>query len=97
MPDANKERTIKQLVGAAFGTAGQRCMALCTAVLVGEAKNWIPEIVTCAKKLQVNESMQNGADLGPLISPQAKQRVLGLIQSGVDEGAKVRGGGGDGG
>merc|ERR1712077_94834 len=44
MPDANKEYTINQLVGAAFGAAGQRCMALSTAVLVGEAKSWLPEV-----------------------------------------------------
>jgi malonate-semialdehyde dehydrogenase (acetylating)/methylmalonate-semialdehyde dehydrogenase len=89
MPDANKDHTINQLVGAAFGAAGQRCMALSTAVFVGEARNWIPEIVEKAQKLKVDEGMQPGADLGPLISPQAKQRVLDLIQSGVEEGAKV--------
>ena len=89
MPDANKEHTINQLVGAAFGAAGQRCMALSTAVFVGEAKDWIPEIVEKARQLKVNEGMQKGADLGPLISPEAKQRVQDLIQSGVDEGAKV--------
>lgn len=43
-----------QLVGAAFGAAGQRCMALSTAIFVGETKEWIPEIVEKAKKLQVN-------------------------------------------
>ncbi len=89
MPDANKEHTINQLVGAAFGAAGQRCMALSTAVFVGSSKEWIPEIVERARKLKVNEGMQPGTDLGPLISPDAKQRVCDLIQSGVDEGAKV--------
>ena len=89
MPDANKEHTINQLVGAAFGAAGQRCMALSTAVFVGKAKEWIPEIVERARQLKVNEGMQAGADLGPLISPRAKERVCDLIQSGVDEGAKV--------
>ncbi len=89
MPDANKEHTINQLVGAAFGAAGQRCMALCTAVFVGKAKEWIPEIAERARQLSVNEGMQKGADLGPLISPEAKQRVLDLVQGGVDEGAKV--------
>lgn len=54
MPDANKENTLNQLVGAAFGAAGQRCMALSTAVLVGEAKKWLPELVERAKKLRVN-------------------------------------------
>ncbi|CAG5866376.1 unnamed protein product, partial [Menidia menidia] len=149
MPDANKENTLNQLVGAAFGAAGQRCMALSTAILVGEARSWLPELVERAKGLRVNagtpsdtpstfvspelvltkgrdlvvsvathaaltsplalgfsrerevvESVmlqicgQNcgdepGADVGPLISPQAKERVCSLIQSGVDEGAKL--------
>lgn len=53
MPDANKEYTINQLVGAAFGAAGQRCMALTTAVVVGEAKEWIPEVAARASKLVV--------------------------------------------
>lgn len=89
MPDANKENTLNQLVGAAFGAAGQRCMALSTAILVGEARDWLPELVDRAKGLRVNAGDQPGADVGPLISPQAKLRVNSLIQSGVDEGAKV--------
>jgi malonate-semialdehyde dehydrogenase (acetylating)/methylmalonate-semialdehyde dehydrogenase len=54
MPDANKEATLNALAGAAFGAAGQRCMALSTAVWVGEAKKWIPELVERARKLKVN-------------------------------------------
>ena len=54
MPDANKEATLNALTGAAFGAAGQRCMALSTAVWVGESKKWIPELVERAKKLRVN-------------------------------------------
>lgn len=57
MPDANKEQTLNQLVGAAFGAAGQRCMALSTAVFVGEAQNWIPELVDRARKLKVNAGL----------------------------------------
>ncbi|XP_041122205.1 methylmalonate-semialdehyde dehydrogenase [acylating], mitochondrial-like [Polyodon spathula] len=89
MPDANKENTLNQLVGAAFGAAGQRCMALSTAILVGEAKKWLPELVDKSKKLKVNAGDQPGADVGPLISPQARNRVSELIQSGVDEGATL--------
>ncbi|XP_040189438.1 methylmalonate-semialdehyde dehydrogenase [acylating], mitochondrial [Rana temporaria] len=89
MPDANKENTLNQLVGAAFGAAGQRCMALSTAVLVGEAKKWLPELVERSKKLRVNAGDQPGADLGPLISKAAKQRVCSLIESGVKEGATL--------
>ncbi|OXB66821.1 hypothetical protein ASZ78_003523 [Callipepla squamata] len=89
MPDANKENTLNQLVGAAFGAAGQRCMALSTAILVGEAQKWLPELVERAKNLRVNAGDQPGADLGPLISPQAKERVCHLIQKGVEEGASL--------
>ncbi|XP_068873960.1 methylmalonate-semialdehyde/malonate-semialdehyde dehydrogenase [acylating], mitochondrial [Aphelocoma coerulescens] len=89
MPDANKENTLNQLVGAAFGAAGQRCMALSTAILVGEAQKWLPELVDRAKNLRVNAGDQPGADLGPLISPQAKERVCSLIEKGVKEGASL--------
>lgn len=58
MPDANKENTLNQLVGAAFGAAGQRCMALSTAILVGEARDWLPELVERAKNLRVNAGTQ---------------------------------------
>lgn len=87
MPDANKEATLSALIGAAFGAAGQRCMALSTAIFVGEAKEWIPELVERASKLKVNAGDQPDADLGPVISPEAKERICGLIQSGIDEGA----------
>ena len=61
---------MNQLVGAAFGAAGQRCMALSTAVFVGEAKNWMPELIEMAKKLKVGSGFDPSSDLGPLISPQ---------------------------
>lgn len=89
MPDANKNQTLNAIVGAAFGAAGQRCMALSTLVLVGEAQSWLPEIVARAKKLNVNAGFEPGADLGPVISPQAKERIEALIRSGVDEGAEL--------
>ncbi|XP_076055032.1 putative methylmalonate-semialdehyde/malonate-semialdehyde dehydrogenase [acylating], mitochondrial [Oratosquilla oratoria] len=88
MPDANKESTLTQLVGAAFGAAGQRCMALSTAVFVGEAQNWIPELVERASKLKVHAGHVADADLGPVISPEAKDRISSLVQSGIDEGAQ---------
>lgn len=89
MPDANKEATLNALVGAAFGAAGQRCMALSTVVWVGESKKWIPDMIEKAKKLRVNAGHEDGADLGPVISPEAKKRILDLVQSGVDEGASL--------
>lgn len=89
MADANKENTLNQLAGAAFGAAGQRCMALSTAIFVGEAQKWIPDLVERAKQLKVNAGHVPGTDVGPVISPQSKQRILGLVQSGIDEGAKI--------
>lgn len=88
LPDANKEQTLNQLAGAAFGAAGQRCMALSVVILVGQAKEWIDEIKAKAQGLVVSAG-KNDKDLGPLISPQAKQRVERLIQSGIDEGATL--------
>jgi len=89
MPDANKETTLNQLTAAAFGAAGQRCMALTTAVFVGEARKWLPELVERAKKLKVNAGWLPDTDIGPLISPQSKKRVEGLIESAKKEGAQV--------
>ncbi|CAI5441786.1 unnamed protein product [Caenorhabditis angaria] len=89
MPDCNKEQTLNQLTAAAFGAAGQRCMALSTAILVGEARNWIPELVEKAKGLKVNAGWKADTDVGPLISKQAKERAIRLINSAKTEGANV--------
>jgi malonate-semialdehyde dehydrogenase (acetylating) / methylmalonate-semialdehyde dehydrogenase len=89
LPDANKEQALNALLGASFGAAGQRCMAVSVGVLVGEAKQWIPDLVEKAKTLKVAEGTEKGADLGPLISKAAKQRVLGLIEDGSKEGVRL--------
>jgi malonate-semialdehyde dehydrogenase (acetylating) / methylmalonate-semialdehyde dehydrogenase len=89
MPDANKEQSLNALVGATFGAAGQRCMATSVTVLVGEARQWIPDIVAKAKTLRVNAGTEKGADLGPVVSKNAKQRILGLVEDGIKEGAKL--------
>jgi malonate-semialdehyde dehydrogenase (acetylating) / methylmalonate-semialdehyde dehydrogenase len=89
MPDANKEQSLNSLVGATFGAAGQRCMATSVTVLVGDARNWIPDIVAKAKTLKVNAGNEKGADLGPVVSKHAKQRILGLVEDGIKEGAKL--------
>ena len=64
-------------------------MALSTAIFVGKAREWIPELVDKAKKLRVNAGHEPSADLGPVISKKAKERILHLVQSGVNEGAKL--------
>ncbi|RAK74220.1 CoA-acylating methylmalonate-semialdehyde dehydrogenase [Aspergillus fijiensis CBS 313.89] len=89
LPDCNKNQTLNAIVGAAFGAAGQRCMALSTVVMVGETQEWLPEIAERAKALNVNGGFEEGADLGPVISPQSKKRIEDLIASAEEEGATI--------
>ncbi|KAG6841949.1 Methylmalonate-semialdehyde dehydrogenase [acylating] mitochondrial [Blastosporella zonata] len=64
-------------------------MALSVVILVGEAQSWLPDLIEHAQKLKVSGGFEDGADLGPLISPAAKQRVIGLISSAEEEGGKI--------
>ncbi|WP_286784231.1 MULTISPECIES: CoA-acylating methylmalonate-semialdehyde dehydrogenase [Pseudomonas] len=89
MPDAHKEQTLNNLAGAAFGAAGQRCMALSVAILVGEAQQWLPEMVAKAQTLKVSAGVEPGTDVGPLVSCAALDRVSSLIERGVAEGAQL--------
>lgn len=89
LPDASKEHTLNALAGAAFGAAGQRCMATSVAVFVGAAKAWVDDIVPRAAALKVNAGCEPGTDVGPVISRQAKARVEELIAAGVSEGAQL--------
>jgi malonate-semialdehyde dehydrogenase (acetylating) / methylmalonate-semialdehyde dehydrogenase len=88
LPDAHKEQTINALLGASMGAAGQRCMAVSVAVLVGDARKWVPEMVAKAKTLKVGAGPDN-PDLGPLVSSSAKSRVESYIAKGESEGAKL--------
>ncbi|ROM87230.1 MULTISPECIES: CoA-acylating methylmalonate-semialdehyde dehydrogenase [Pseudomonas] len=89
LPDANREQTLNALVGAGFGAAGQRCMATSVVVMVGAARQWLPELKALAQKLKVNAGSEPGTDVGPVISKRAKARILELIESGVQQGAKL--------
>ncbi|WGY44826.1 CoA-acylating methylmalonate-semialdehyde dehydrogenase [Vibrio sp. ABG19] len=87
MPDANKEQVINNLVGASVGAAGQRCMAISVAILVGEARHWLPDLKQAMAAMRPGRWDDEHAAYGPLISPQAKQRVLSLIEQGKQQGA----------
>ncbi len=89
MPDAQKDQTLNSLAGAAFGAAGQRCMAISVAIMVGESAKWVPDLVAKAKTLKVSAGVEPGADLGPLVSPDALKRVTGFIDRGTQEGATL--------
>ena len=89
LPDANKNFAINSVVGAAFGAAGQRCMALSTIVTVGESQQWLTEIADKARGLKVNGGFEEGTDVGPVISPQARERIESVIASAEEEGATI--------
>lgn len=88
MPDANKAQVINNLVGASVGAAGQRCMAISVAVFVGSSKEWVEELIPKFQEVTPGLWDDENAAYGPLISAQAKERVLNFIQSGKDQGAK---------
>lgn len=89
MPDCEKAEALKAVVGAAFGAAGQRCMALSTLVLVGDTVEWEGDLVEQARKLKVNGGFEEDADLGPVISPASRERIEGLIQGASEQGARI--------
>ncbi|KAF1969019.1 Methylmalonate-semialdehyde dehydrogenase [Bimuria novae-zelandiae CBS 107.79] len=89
LPDCNKNHALNAIAGAAFGAAGQRCMALSTLVMIGETKDWVPELAERAKGIKMDGGFEEGADLGPVISPQSKQRIEDLIASAEEEGATI--------
>ncbi|KAH9696974.1 methylmalonate-semialdehyde dehydrogenase (acylating) [Citrus sinensis] len=102
LPDANMDATLNALAAAGFGAAGQRCMALSTVVFrfslliknitnlhTDEVYLWEDKLVERAKALKVNAGTEADADLGPVISKQAKERICRLIQSGIESGARL--------
>ena len=88
MPDANKAQVLGNLVGAGVGAAGQRCMAISVAVFVGSARDWIPDLAAEFARVKPGVWHDPEAAYGPLISPEAKVRVEGLIEAGMAEGAQ---------
>jgi len=89
MPDANKNFALNSIVGAAFGAAGQRCMALSVLVTVGDTNDWLPDLVARASQLKVGNGFDPETEVGPLITPAAKERVEGLIASCEAQGGNI--------
>ena len=92
MPDADMDQAADALIGAGYGAAGERCMAISVAVPVGEATAdaLIEKLVPRIEKLKVGPyTAGNDVDYGPLVTAAAKERVLGLVNSGVDQGAEL--------
>ena len=90
MPDADIGQAVDALVGAGYGSAGERCMAISVAVLVGDAaERLVPLLAERARALAIGNGMDPKVEMGPVISAQALERIEGYIQSGVDEGAAL--------
>ena len=90
MPDANVEQAVDALIGAAYGSAGERCMAISVAVLVGDvADKVVPKVAERARALKVADPMDLAAEMGPVVTAAAKDRIEGYIALGVEEGAQL--------
>ena len=90
MPDADLDQSIDALIGAAYGSAGERCMAISVAVLVGDVADKImPKLIERTKALKVLNGENLAAEMGPIVTQQAHERISGYIALGVDEGAKL--------
>jgi malonate-semialdehyde dehydrogenase (acetylating)/methylmalonate-semialdehyde dehydrogenase len=90
MPDADLEQAVDALVGAGYGSAGERCMAISVAVLVGSvADKLVPMLQARAKTLVIKNGEEPDAEMGPIVTAAAHQRITGYIELGVKEGARL--------
>ncbi len=91
MPDADMSKAVDALMGAAYGSAGERCMAISVAVAVGDqtADELVAKLAPKIHALKVAPYTDSTAEMGPVVTKEAKARIEGYIQSGVDQGAKL--------
>jgi malonate-semialdehyde dehydrogenase (acetylating)/methylmalonate-semialdehyde dehydrogenase len=90
MPDADLDQAVDALVGSAYGSAGERCMAISVAVLVGDVGDRIvPRLAERARALKVGNGLQGDVEMGPIVTREARERIEGYIALGVEEGAQL--------
>jgi malonate-semialdehyde dehydrogenase (acetylating) / methylmalonate-semialdehyde dehydrogenase len=90
MPDADIDQAVDALIGAAYGSAGERCMAISVAVLVGDvADRLMPKLIERTKTLKVLNGENLAAEMGPIVTDIAHKRITGYIEQGVKEGANL--------
>jgi malonate-semialdehyde dehydrogenase (acetylating)/methylmalonate-semialdehyde dehydrogenase len=90
MPDADLDKTVDALMGAVYGSAGERCMAISVATLVGDvADKIVPMLVERLKTLKVKNGLELDAEMGPIVTAAAHARITAYIASGVAEGAQL--------
>jgi malonate-semialdehyde dehydrogenase (acetylating)/methylmalonate-semialdehyde dehydrogenase len=90
MPDADIDQAVDALIGAAYGSAGERCMAISVAVLVGDvADRLMPKLIERTQTLKVLNGENLAAEMGPIVTDVAHKRITGYIEQGVKEGAQL--------
>ncbi|WP_165856305.1 CoA-acylating methylmalonate-semialdehyde dehydrogenase [Marinobacter sp. JSM 1782161] len=91
LPDANLDNAANALIGAAYGSAGERCMAISVAVCVGDetADALVDKVVARARDLNVGPGTEDGMDMGPLINAGHRDKVFGYLNAGVEAGAEL--------
>ena len=90
LPDADPQFTVNATAESAFGCAGQRCLAASLTLTVGGARHWFTEaIADTATDRVVGNGLEEGVEMGPVITAESRKRIEGLIQAGADEGAQI--------
>ncbi|MCC6850681.1 MAG: CoA-acylating methylmalonate-semialdehyde dehydrogenase [Rubrivivax sp.] len=90
MPDADLGQAVDALIGSAYGSAGERCMAISVAVLVGDVGDRIvPLLAQRVRALKIADGLQPGAEMGPIVTREARDRIEGYVALGVEEGARL--------
>ena len=90
MPDADMDMAVDALIGAAYGSAGERCMAISVAVAIGDAGDrLVAALAERTAKLKIGDGMSEGAEMGPVVTQAARQRIERLIGEGVEQGATL--------
>ena len=90
MPDADIDQAVDALIGSAYGSAGERCMAISVAVLVGDvADRIVPKLAERARALKVLDGENLDAEMGPIVTRAALERITGYIAQGEQEGAQL--------
>ncbi|EPS64388.1 hypothetical protein M569_10393, partial [Genlisea aurea] len=89
MPDANPDSTLHDIVCAGFGAAVQKCTEISAIIFVGGSKSWEDKLVDYAMSLKVDAGIEPGADIGPVISRQVKDRISRVIQTFAENGARL--------
>ncbi len=90
MPDADLNQVVDAFVGSAYGSAGERCMAISVGVLVGDvADRLMPQLIARTQALKIKNGVELDAEMGPIASAAARDRICGYIAAGVAEGAKL--------